>query len=87
MMKFKSFQEWQRQFKTSLCPDCDGEGGTECVHCGSDIECEECEGYGHLWLFPNEEYEPIKSSEMKKKYYFAIEADKKLLKERGEVTA
>lgn len=28
------------------CKECDGEGNYDCPHCGQDMQCEECEGFG-----------------------------------------
>jgi hypothetical protein len=33
------------------CPDCEGEGNTDCPHCGNgDIQCERCKGKGVIGL-------------------------------------
>lgn len=30
------------------CPECGGTGDEECFHCGSEIECETCDGEGQV---------------------------------------
>ena len=29
------------------CPECDGQGTTECCECGQDVDCDHCDGYGY----------------------------------------
>lgn len=33
------------------CPDCGGTCMDECFHCGSEIECEECDGSGEVLIY------------------------------------
>lgn len=32
----------------NVCSECDGDGTIECDKCGSEVECEECEGTGYV---------------------------------------
>ena len=50
-----SLIEYQRRYDTPEdvdeyvdCPDCGGTGDDECFHCGSEIECELCDGEGQV---------------------------------------
>jgi len=33
---------------TKECPYCDGTGLDDCPHCGTEIDCVECEGTGQV---------------------------------------
>lgn len=55
MMKIYSedFEVWKNNMLEVFpgyvtCPDCDGDGKSECEHCGSEIDCELCEGDGRV---------------------------------------
>ena len=53
--KIISFEEWRDRnliedvnFEDE-CPICEGTGTSVCDHCGSDIDCEECDGWGVVY--------------------------------------
>lgn len=55
MMKVytEDYEVWNNNAKLGLppyvtCPDCSGDGRTECDHCGSEIDCELCDGDGKI---------------------------------------
>lgn len=55
MFTFKhlTYEEWiaenpEVEQEIVVCPDCGGSGVDECPCCGHEIDCERCDGSGHI---------------------------------------
>lgn len=49
--KHLTYNEWLELYpevakEEEDCPECEGNGGIECFHCGHVAECRECDGTG-----------------------------------------
>lgn len=64
-----SYEEWIKQnpdveLREKECPECSGDGTITCFHCGSEYDCEKCDGKGVL-SSAREEYETQRKKDLK----------------------
>lgn len=78
--KLLTYDEWIKLYPEAIeeqedCPECNGDGETECMHCGSTVDCEDCDGSGTINT-AHKRYEEQYKRDLAtwKKYHASLEA-------------